>query len=71
MDKKLKIKFIRIFCGLCCLVLIPLNLLFGAINGDVNWFYTVVIIPFALIVAAAIGESYINLIERISNNKRR
>jgi hypothetical protein len=68
-DKKMKIKFIRIFCGLCCLVLIPLNLLFGVIDGHVNWFYSLVIIPFALIVAAAIGESYIKFIGKISDKK--
>lgn len=67
MDKKLQIKIIRIFCGLCCLVLIPLNLLFGVIDGNINWFYSLVIIPLALIVAAGIGESYIKLIEKISD----
>lgn len=55
-NKKELIIFIRGFCLLCGLILVPLTLLMHNETAGINWFYSLVVIPLSLLAAALIGE---------------
>jgi len=56
------IKFIRIFCALVAPILIVLSLLLGFFQNNNNFFYSFVVIPLAMFIAAIGGEIFIRLV---------
>ena len=62
MTKTKSILLVRIFCIVCGVVLISVSIVTGMVSHNLNLFYSLIVIPFALMVAAAIGEVFVRLI---------
>ncbi len=71
MKRRDVIVLIRLFCLVCCFVLVTINLLNLEGRGDQNWFFLLVILPVGFIVSALAGEVFVRIFSKWLFEKKR